>query len=136
MVLNRRPQNSPQKRDGRMLNVSRSIQYYVGDYMIWFRSTPIWRKNTLEMVRDLPPTSREVAVRRLFKVPPVTMVQYIYKHPCLLRDSNPDPTVQQSVPLYLMSLFFICCFAKFVLDAPLQLNSNYYELFLLIMPKV
>ncbi|GFW09870.1 hypothetical protein TNCV_4251991 [Trichonephila clavipes] len=38
---------------------------------------------------------RALAARRLFRVPPAAKALYIYKHPCLLRDSNPVPTASQ-----------------------------------------
>ncbi|GFX38144.1 hypothetical protein TNCV_3837431 [Trichonephila clavipes] len=38
---------------------------------------------------------RGLAARWLFRAPPCRRTLYIYKHPCLLRDSNPIPTAQQ-----------------------------------------
>ncbi|GFS55643.1 hypothetical protein TNCV_131591 [Trichonephila clavipes] len=68
-------------------------------------STPILRENTQgwpEATHLSPPSTnhtRGLAARRLFIVPPATKALYIYKHPCLLRDSNPGPTAQQSASL-------------------------------------
>ncbi|GFS65928.1 hypothetical protein TNCV_2509791 [Trichonephila clavipes] len=42
---------------------------------------------------------RGLAAVPLFRVPPAEKALYICKHPCLLRDSNPGPTVQQSASL-------------------------------------
>ncbi|GFW68557.1 hypothetical protein TNCV_529121 [Trichonephila clavipes] len=39
--------------------------------------------------------TRGLAARRLFRVPHTAKALYIYKHPCLLRDSNPVPTATQ-----------------------------------------
>ncbi|GFW69435.1 uncharacterized protein TNCV_487841 [Trichonephila clavipes] len=44
----------------------------------------------------LPPTSREdLRLDGHLEYPHATQALYIYKHPCLLRDSNPVPTAQQ-----------------------------------------
>ncbi|GFX45068.1 hypothetical protein TNCV_3431161 [Trichonephila clavipes] len=43
--------------------------------------------------------TRGIAARRLFRVPHAAQGLYIYKHPYLLRDSNPVPTAQQSASL-------------------------------------
>ncbi|GFT19578.1 hypothetical protein TNCV_2534571 [Trichonephila clavipes] len=43
----------------------------------------------------LPLTSREdLRLDGCLEYPHATKAVYIYKHPCLLRDSNPDPTAQ------------------------------------------
>ncbi|GFU56013.1 hypothetical protein TNCV_1490141, partial [Trichonephila clavipes] len=42
---------------------------------------------------------RALAARRLFKVPDAAKALYIYKHPYILRDSNPSPTAQQPASL-------------------------------------
>ncbi|GFX99859.1 uncharacterized protein TNCV_258961 [Trichonephila clavipes] len=45
----------------------------------------------------LPPTSREnLRLDCYLEYPPATKALYIYKYPCLLRDSNPGPSAQQS----------------------------------------
>ncbi|GFU92689.1 uncharacterized protein TNCV_4635201 [Trichonephila clavipes] len=47
-----------------------------------------------------PPTPREdLRVDGYLKYPHAAMALYIYKHPCLLRYSNPVPTAQQSASL-------------------------------------
>ncbi|GFU65523.1 uncharacterized protein TNCV_634461 [Trichonephila clavipes] len=48
----------------------------------------------------LPPTSHEdLRLDGYLEYPHVAKALYIYKHPCLLRDSNPDPTAPQSASL-------------------------------------
>ncbi|GFY16593.1 uncharacterized protein TNCV_2787201 [Trichonephila clavipes] len=48
----------------------------------------------------LPKTSREdLRLDGYLKYPYAVKTLYIYKHPCLLRDSNPTPTAQQSASL-------------------------------------
>ncbi|GFX87920.1 uncharacterized protein TNCV_4373851 [Trichonephila clavipes] len=76
----------------------RSFEHHTGDSTIWLRSTLILRKNTLEVVRDLPPllllpTSRQdLRLDGYLEYPHAAKARHIYKHPCLFRDSNPDPT--------------------------------------------
>ncbi|GFV47282.1 uncharacterized protein TNCV_4829381 [Trichonephila clavipes] len=77
--------------------------------MIWLDSTPIKRENTLggdqmpPTSLPLPPTSREdMWLDGYLDNPHATQALYIYKHPCLLRDSNPVPTTQQSASLTTM----------------------------------
>ncbi|GFT00256.1 uncharacterized protein TNCV_2738231 [Trichonephila clavipes] len=66
----------------------------------WFVSTPILEANTPGVIRSLPPTSREdLQLDGYLEYPHVTKALYIYKHPCLLRDSDPGSTAQQSVSL-------------------------------------
>ncbi|GFX13052.1 hypothetical protein TNCV_2357081 [Trichonephila clavipes] len=43
--------------------------------------------------------TKGLMTRRLFRVPYAAKALYIYKHPCLLRDSNPVPTAPQSLSL-------------------------------------
>ncbi|GFU31714.1 hypothetical protein TNCV_1175961 [Trichonephila clavipes] len=62
-------------------------------------SPPIWSPwagQGLPTSLPLPPTSREDG---LLKYPHVEKALYIFKHPCLLQDSNPGPTAQQSASL-------------------------------------
>ncbi|GFW46263.1 uncharacterized protein TNCV_2813581 [Trichonephila clavipes] len=48
----------------------------------------------------LSSTSREdLRFDGYLEYPHAAKALYIYKHPCLLRDSNPGPTAQQSVSL-------------------------------------
>ncbi|GFT51898.1 uncharacterized protein TNCV_1226201 [Trichonephila clavipes] len=48
----------------------------------------------------LPPTSRgDLRLHGYLKYPHTTKALFIYKHPWLLRDSNPGPTAQQSASL-------------------------------------
>ncbi|GFY02418.1 hypothetical protein TNCV_3502991 [Trichonephila clavipes] len=42
---------------------------------------------------------RGLVAHRHLRVPPAGKALFIYKHPCLLRDSNPGPTTQQSASL-------------------------------------
>ncbi|GFV18077.1 uncharacterized protein TNCV_168811 [Trichonephila clavipes] len=47
-----------------------------------------------------PPTTREdLRLDGYLETPPAAKALYIYKHPCLLRDSNPVPTALQSASL-------------------------------------
>ncbi|GFW93495.1 transposable element Tc1 transposase [Trichonephila clavipes] len=78
---------------------SLNLEHHAGDSTIWLISTPILRENALEVVRYLPSLStpstnlnRGFAFRWSFRVPPATKALYIYKYPCLLRDSNPGST--------------------------------------------
>ncbi|GFU57912.1 hypothetical protein TNCV_3144981 [Trichonephila clavipes] len=41
------------------LVIIRSFEHHADDCMFWFCSTPNQRENTLEVVRGLPPTSRD-----------------------------------------------------------------------------
>ncbi|GFX17171.1 hypothetical protein TNCV_2856941 [Trichonephila clavipes] len=43
--------------------------------------------------------TRGLVARRLFTESHAAKALYIYKHPCLLRDSNPDPMALQSASL-------------------------------------
>ncbi|GFS62174.1 hypothetical protein TNCV_477091 [Trichonephila clavipes] len=74
--------------------------------MILLGSTPISRENNpgekpgaFHLSSPSTNLTRGLASSRLFRVPPPAMkVLFIYKHLCLLRDSNPVPTAPQSVP--------------------------------------
>ncbi|GFV05175.1 hypothetical protein TNCV_223881 [Trichonephila clavipes] len=53
----------------------------------------------------LPPTSRDdQRLDGCLEYPHAAKALNIYKHPCLLRHSNPDPTAQQSAPLITLSV--------------------------------
>ncbi|GFU78247.1 uncharacterized protein TNCV_5008281 [Trichonephila clavipes] len=65
---------------------------------------PQFRKNTLgggqRPPTSLPPTSREdLWLDGYLEYPHAVQALYIYKHPCLLRDSSPVPTAQESASL-------------------------------------
>ncbi|GFS95113.1 uncharacterized protein TNCV_2704681 [Trichonephila clavipes] len=83
--------------------VSLSFEHHAGDSTILLGSTQILRENNLEVVRGLQLSSRSTTSREdllldgYLECPHATKALYIYKHPCLLWDSNPDPTAQQSV---------------------------------------
>ncbi|GFT74049.1 uncharacterized protein TNCV_3707831 [Trichonephila clavipes] len=47
----------------------------------------------------LPPTWKDLPLDGYLKYPYAAKALYIYKHPCLLRDSNPAPTAPQSASL-------------------------------------
>ncbi|PRD36099.1 UNVERIFIED_CONTAM: hypothetical protein NCL1_09697 [Trichonephila clavipes] len=86
--------------------VSCSFEHHTGDSTIWLDSTPILRENTLEGSQrpltclPLPPTSREdLRLDGYLEYPHAAKTLYIYKYPCLLWDSNPVPTAQQSASL-------------------------------------
>ncbi|GFV84145.1 hypothetical protein TNCV_3038061 [Trichonephila clavipes] len=69
--------------------------------MIWADSTPVLRENTMGSGLEppvsvpFPPTLRE-DLRKVFRVFHAAYGLGIYKHPCLLQDSNLSLTVQQS----------------------------------------
>ncbi|GFU47613.1 uncharacterized protein TNCV_2443351 [Trichonephila clavipes] len=64
-----------------------------------FRRTP-WGGPRPPTSLPLPPTSREdLRLDGYLGYPNATKALYIHKHPCLLRDSNPDPTARQSASL-------------------------------------
>ncbi|GFS53993.1 uncharacterized protein TNCV_3762061 [Trichonephila clavipes] len=53
----------------------------------------------------LPPTTREdLWLDGYLEYPHATKALHIYKHPCLLRDSNPVPTAPQSASLTTLSI--------------------------------
>ncbi|GFU80317.1 hypothetical protein TNCV_3520921 [Trichonephila clavipes] len=86
--------------------VSRTLEHHTGDRTISLVSTLILRENTWGLVKashlSFPATNlmRGLATRRLFIVPLCPAKElYIYKQPCLLRDSNPGPTAPQSASL-------------------------------------
>ncbi|GFW75115.1 hypothetical protein TNCV_448201 [Trichonephila clavipes] len=71
-------------------------EYHTGDSTIWFGSTPILRENTLGVVMDwppifvpLPPNSREdLLLKEYLECHRAAQALYVYKNPCLLRDSR------------------------------------------------
>ncbi|GFV67967.1 transposable element Tcb1 transposase [Trichonephila clavipes] len=93
--------------------VNLSFEYHAGDRTILLGSSPIFREQpgslpgcsgrTKSEVSHLSSPSTKLTkgleARRLFRVPPVVKALYIYKHPCLLRDSNPGPTAFQLASL-------------------------------------
>ncbi|GFX44201.1 uncharacterized protein TNCV_4119971 [Trichonephila clavipes] len=83
--------------------VSRSFEHHTGDSTIYLGFTPILRGNTLGNVQGpttsypLPPISREdLLLDGTLEYPHAVKALYIYKHSCLLQNSNPVPTTQQS----------------------------------------
>ncbi|GFV26677.1 uncharacterized protein TNCV_4059971 [Trichonephila clavipes] len=65
-----------------------------------FRGRTLWGGQRPPASLLLPPTSRDdLRLDGYLEYPPAMKALYIYKHPCLLRDSNPVPTVQQSASL-------------------------------------
>ncbi|GFW23535.1 uncharacterized protein TNCV_3806321 [Trichonephila clavipes] len=65
-----------------------------------FRGRTLWGWSEASHLPSLPPTSREdLRLDGYLKYPHAAQALYIYKHPCLLRNSNPDPTAQQSASL-------------------------------------
>ncbi|GFU06034.1 hypothetical protein TNCV_3395521 [Trichonephila clavipes] len=83
-----------------------SFEHNAGGSTIWLGSTPILRENTLGVAKSLPPlwpfhqpherTCGSTAIR---VSPSREKALYIYKHPCLLRYSNPGTTSPQSASL-------------------------------------
>ncbi|GFX34471.1 uncharacterized protein TNCV_3657091 [Trichonephila clavipes] len=47
----------------------------------------------------LPTLRKDLRLDDYLEYPPVAKALYIYKHPCLLRDSKSNPTAQQSASL-------------------------------------
>ncbi|GFX81491.1 uncharacterized protein TNCV_4508981 [Trichonephila clavipes] len=98
---NRGPRNSSWKR-GRwhlsLAGASSTIQVTVRFSSV----SPQFRGRTLSgggqrspTSLPLPPTSRaDLRLDGYLEYPHAAKALYIYKHPCLLRDSNPDPTTQ------------------------------------------
>ncbi|GFU19968.1 hypothetical protein TNCV_2705971 [Trichonephila clavipes] len=82
--------------------VCRSFEHHAGYRTIYLDFTSLLRRTPWGVIRGLPPSSpstnitRGLAARRLFKVPHAAKALYIYKHPCLVRDSNPVPAAPQS----------------------------------------
>ncbi|GFX08533.1 uncharacterized protein TNCV_4170321 [Trichonephila clavipes] len=79
------------------------------DSAILLDSAPLLRKNTPGGGQGpstslfLPPTSPEdLRLDGYLEYNRAAKALYIYKHPCLLRDSNPGPTAQQPASLYRM----------------------------------
>ncbi|GFT14758.1 uncharacterized protein TNCV_99531 [Trichonephila clavipes] len=64
-------------------------------------STPILREGQEPHTsHPLPPTSREdLRLLSCLEYPHAAKALYIYKHPCLLWDSNPGSSAQQSASL-------------------------------------
>ncbi|GFV49727.1 hypothetical protein TNCV_1792951 [Trichonephila clavipes] len=91
---------SSRQSDGCMLVVRRSFEHHTGCYTIGLGSTQILRENTQEVVKASHLSSSStnltggLAAQLLFRAPPCRKALYIYKHPCLLRDSNPGQMTQ------------------------------------------
>ncbi|GFW51245.1 uncharacterized protein TNCV_3595271 [Trichonephila clavipes] len=93
------PRNSSRKKARCSPAISLSFEHCAGNSTSRLRSTPILRENTLEGVKDLhplPPTSRkDMRLDGNLEYPHATETLYIFKHSCLVRDSNPGPTAPQ-----------------------------------------
>ncbi|GFV98620.1 uncharacterized protein TNCV_1453061 [Trichonephila clavipes] len=106
MKSDRGPRNSSRLR-ARIVTpvVSLSFEHHAGDSTILLGSTPIYREQTRgwsgpPTSLPLPPTTREdMRLDGYLEYPHAVKVRYIYKHPCLLRDSNLVPTARQSASL-------------------------------------
>ncbi|GFT60837.1 hypothetical protein TNCV_3615741 [Trichonephila clavipes] len=71
--------------------VIRSFEHHTGDRTI-AGFHPNFEGEHPGVVRGLPPTSREdLWLEGYLKYLQAVKALYIYKHPCLLRDSNPGP---------------------------------------------
>ncbi|GFU39804.1 uncharacterized protein TNCV_1949831 [Trichonephila clavipes] len=88
------------------LVVSYCFEYYSGGSTVWIDSIPILRENSLGGSGSQPPLfpfhqphSEDLRLNGYLEYQHAEKALYIYKHPCLLRDSNPGPTVQQSPSL-------------------------------------
>ncbi|GFY24801.1 hypothetical protein TNCV_2689921 [Trichonephila clavipes] len=65
-----------------------------------FRGRKPWGGQGPPTSLPLPPTIREdLWLDGYLEYSYAAKALYIYKHPCLLRDSNPVPTVSQSIPV-------------------------------------
>ncbi|GFY35233.1 uncharacterized protein TNCV_5046071 [Trichonephila clavipes] len=81
--------------------VSRSFEHHTGDRTVWLISTPILREDTwgwsgASLFSFSQPHERTYGY---LEYPLAVKILYIYKRPCLLRESNPGPAVQQSASL-------------------------------------
>ncbi|GFX94232.1 hypothetical protein TNCV_4292771 [Trichonephila clavipes] len=94
-VSDRGPRYSSWQRDRCTSVDSRSFEPHTGDSTIWFGSTSILRENTLEMSgtsTSLPPpltTRKDLRLDGYLEYSYIAKTLHIYKHPYLLRDSNP-----------------------------------------------
>ncbi|GFW43900.1 hypothetical protein TNCV_4786111 [Trichonephila clavipes] len=81
----------------------RSFEYHTGNSTIWLVYSPDFRKNSVRghpFCLPLPPIFRkDLGLDEYLECPHATQAIYIYKHPCLLRDSNPGLTAQQAEEL-------------------------------------
>ncbi|GFV38263.1 uncharacterized protein TNCV_1723441, partial [Trichonephila clavipes] len=81
--------------------VSLSFEHHAGDSTIWLfsitilRRTP-WRWSETSLLFSSANLTKKLAAH-------AAKALYIYKHSCLLRDSNPEPTAQQSASLTTIS---------------------------------
>ncbi|GFU33074.1 uncharacterized protein TNCV_4156311 [Trichonephila clavipes] len=100
--------NDPNEARGRLRCtpvVNHSFEHQSGDNTIWLNSTPILKKTLWRWLGPpnslpLPPTLREdLRFDGYVEYPHAAKTLHIYRHPCLLRDSNPGPMAQQSASL-------------------------------------
>ncbi|GFX00054.1 uncharacterized protein TNCV_3080501 [Trichonephila clavipes] len=83
--------------------------------MTWLVSTPISRENTWggqgpPTSLPRPPTTREdLRLDGYLEYPHAAKALYMYKHPCLLRDSSPVPTAPQSALLTTIPIGRLSC---------------------------
>ncbi|GFU83404.1 hypothetical protein TNCV_2752401 [Trichonephila clavipes] len=81
--------------------VSLSFEHHEGKRTIWLLYTPILTENTLRAGSLCspfhPPYEKELRLDDYLDYLHAAKPLYIYKHPCLIRDSNPDPTALRSV---------------------------------------
>ncbi|GFW41120.1 hypothetical protein TNCV_3398961 [Trichonephila clavipes] len=105
MLSDEGPRNSSQQKARCIHVVSRSFEHSGGESTIWLGYTQIlsrtpWKgSGASHLSSSTTNLMRGFEARRLFRVPHASKALYVYKDPCLLRYSNPDPTAQQSTPL-------------------------------------
>ncbi|GFX56053.1 hypothetical protein TNCV_1953731 [Trichonephila clavipes] len=73
------------------------FRHHTGDSRFWLSSIPILRENTLSQGLPLlflfhQPHERTCSSAAIMSTSMTQRALYIFKHPCLLRDSSPDPT--------------------------------------------
>ncbi|GFV61553.1 hypothetical protein TNCV_4543851 [Trichonephila clavipes] len=90
------PRNSPwQWAKGRLsLAVALSTERFSSVSLQFRGRTPWGWSGASNLSSPTTNLTRGFAARRIFKVPHAAKALHIYKHPCLLRDSNPVPTAQ------------------------------------------
>ncbi|GFT63198.1 hypothetical protein TNCV_4746951 [Trichonephila clavipes] len=75
-----------------LYDLARFYTNFEGDHPVKWSGPPTYL--------PLPPTSRDdLQLNEHLKLLHAAQAPYIYKHPCFLQDSNPEPTAQQSASL-------------------------------------
>ncbi|GFS54903.1 uncharacterized protein TNCV_3576211 [Trichonephila clavipes] len=104
----RGPRNSPRQKDRCTPVVSHTFEHHTGESTSLARLHPNFKEHPRDCQgtpKSIPlsPTSRkDLGLEGYLEYPYAAKALYIYKHSCLLRDSNPGPTAQQTVLLITM----------------------------------